>query len=60
MSRAPARFTQADISRAIRAAKQAGAGSVVVRPDGSIVFNLAPDGGDNPPKALEPATGVVL
>ena len=32
MTRTPARFTQADVARTIRAAKQAGAGGVEVRP----------------------------
>jgi hypothetical protein len=41
MSRTPARFTQADVARAIRAAKQAGAGDVTVEPDGSIVIRLS-------------------
>ena len=41
MSRTPARFTQADISRAIRAAKQVGAASVELRPDGSIVVAVS-------------------
>jgi hypothetical protein len=43
VSRRPARFTQADVTRAIRAAKQAGAGDIVVAPDGSIVIRLSPD-----------------
>jgi pantoate kinase len=42
VSRRPARFTQADVTRAIRAAKQAGAGDVIVAPDGSIVIRLSP------------------
>jgi pantoate kinase len=42
VSRRPARFTQADVARAIRAAKQAGAGDVVVALDGSIVIRLSP------------------
>jgi len=36
MSRTPARVTQADIARAIRAAQQTNAGEVLVLPDGSI------------------------
>jgi hypothetical protein len=40
MPRRPAAFTQADVARAIRAAKQAGANSVEVRPDGTIVVVL--------------------
>lgn len=42
MSRAPARFTQADVARAIRAAIQAGASAVEVRPDGTILVALTP------------------
>jgi hypothetical protein len=41
MSRTAARFTQADVARSIRAAKQAGAGSVELRPDGTIIISLA-------------------
>lgn len=40
MSRTPARFTQADVARAIRAAQQTGAGMVEIRPDGTIRVNL--------------------
>jgi hypothetical protein len=40
MPRRPTTVTQADIARAIRAAKQAGAESVEVRPDGSIIVLL--------------------
>jgi hypothetical protein len=47
VSRRQARVTQADITRALRAAKQAGAGDVVVAPDGSIVIRLSSDQTDN-------------
>jgi hypothetical protein len=65
MSRTPARFTQADVARTIRAAKQAGAGGVEVRPDGTIFIHLfSPHGGgklsDEPDKTLEPDDGAVL
>ena len=40
MARTAARTTQADIARAIRAAKQAGATGVEVRPDGTIHISL--------------------
>jgi hypothetical protein len=40
MPRRSATFTQADVARAIRAAKQAGAASVEVRPDGRIIVQL--------------------
>jgi hypothetical protein len=45
MSRTPARFTQADVARSIRAAKQAGAGEVELRPDGTIRIRLESVGG---------------
>ena len=42
MSRTPARITQADVARAIRAAQQCGAGKVRITQDGSIEIDLAP------------------
>jgi hypothetical protein len=55
MSRTPARVTQADVARSIRAAKQAGAGGVEIRPDGSIFIHLtAPEGGEKRLTALAP------
>jgi len=43
MSRRPAAITQADIARAIRAAKAAGAAEVEVRTEGgTIVIRIAP------------------
>lgn len=42
MSRTPARITQADVARAIRAAKQAGAASVEIKPDGTLFIRIAP------------------
>jgi hypothetical protein len=46
MSRRAAIITQADVARALRAAKQAGAASVEVRPDGTIIIQV-----DAPPIA---------
>jgi hypothetical protein len=40
MPRRPAIVTQADIARAIRAAKQAGATGVEVKPDGTMLIRL--------------------
>jgi hypothetical protein len=40
MSRRAAVITQAHVARAIRAAKQAGAASVEVRPDGTIIVRV--------------------
>lgn len=40
MSRTAARFSQADLNRAIRAAKQAGAAVVLLLPDGTIRIDL--------------------
>lgn len=42
MSRGPARFTQADVTRAIRAAQRTGAGEVIIEPDGSIRILVNP------------------
>jgi hypothetical protein len=47
MSRTPARVTQADVARCVRAAMQAGAGGVEVRRDGSIFISLLPPAGEN-------------
>jgi hypothetical protein len=43
MSRRPARCTTADLRRAIRAAKQEGAGDVLALPDGSILIRVSPE-----------------
>lgn len=45
-------FTQADVARAIRAAKQAGAAEVVVDGD-KIVIRLKPSTGEETPLAPE-------
>jgi hypothetical protein len=58
MSRTPARFTQADVARTIRAARQAGAGAVELLPDGTIRITL--DRRDEPDKPVEPDHEVVL
>jgi hypothetical protein len=59
MSRRPACLTQAEIARAIRAAKQAGAAEVEVRVTGaSILIRLAPS--TSAETRLEPAEDIVL
>ena len=40
MGRRAAVITQADVARTIRAAKQAGASNVEVRPDGTVIVHL--------------------
>jgi len=45
MSRGPAHFRQSDLSRAIRAARAAGAERVEVDPSGRIVVHLKPHPG---------------
>jgi len=57
MSRTKAKFTQADVARSIRAAKQAGAVSVELRPDGTIIISLT---GDKKEISVEPETEVEL
>ena len=58
MPRTPARFTQADLARSIRAAKQAGAGTVELLPDGTIRICL--DTPEKPMQPVEPDREVVL
>lgn len=41
MPRRPAKVTQADVARVIRAATQAGAHGVEVKPDGTIFVRLS-------------------
>jgi hypothetical protein len=48
MPRRPAAVTQADVARTIRAAKQAGAEYVEVRPDGTIFVGLKDTPGSAP------------
>lgn len=54
MSRTPARVTQADVARAIRAAKQTGAGAVEVLPDGTIRIQIAPAAAPAEPETGDP------
>lgn len=54
---------QSDITRAIRAAKAPGGYAVVVRPDGSIAFELVGnsfEGGTRPQDSAEPNLQIVL
>lgn len=64
MPRRPASVTQADIARAIRAAKHAGAGAVEVRPSGTIVIILSPqpalDLSGAPERAVDGEAEIVL
>ena len=57
MTRTKAKFTQADVARSIRAAKQAGAVAVELRPDGTIHILLA---GDKKADVTEPEEEVKL
>lgn len=49
MSRTPAKITQADVARAIRAAQQCGAGQIRILQDGTIAIDPLPM------KQIEPA-----
>lgn len=61
MSRTPAKFTQADVARAIRAAIQAGASAVELRPDGVIRVALVPNSvSENPNSGLDQARPIEL
>jgi hypothetical protein len=60
--RAPARATQADVARAIRAAKQTGAGSassVQILPDGTIRIDVVSDHAREKPKPVKLHTVVL-
>lgn len=59
MSRAPAKFTQADVERVIRAAKRQGASAAIVKmPDGTeFKIDLSPQSTE---AAIEPKAEVVL
>ena len=54
-SRRAAIITQADVAREIRAAKQAGAASIEVRPDGRTAARLAEAAGNIRSRALNAA-----
>jgi hypothetical protein len=60
MSRRPAAITQADVARAIRAAKQTGAAEVEIRlgEQGTILIRLNSSTADE--KRLEPGGEIVL
>jgi hypothetical protein len=61
MSRTGARITQADVARAIRAAKQTGAGCVEVLQDGTIRISLSPlSTPKQAPEGIAPENEVVL
>jgi hypothetical protein len=61
MSRTAARITQADVARAIRAAKQTGAGCVEILPDGSIRISLSPSStGEHGQPSIAPRKEIVL
>lgn len=60
MPRTPARFTQADVARALRAARQAGGAGVEVKPDGTIVVKLATEPAESALSTLAPDDDIVL
>jgi hypothetical protein len=60
MSRTPARITQADVARVIRAAKQAGASRVRVLLDGVMEIDLISPTEGKSKKAVEPDREIVL
>lgn len=61
MSRRPAKITQADVARTIRAAKQPGAAGVEVRPDGTIFVKFTDEGtSTSADPRLDPDPEIVL
>ncbi len=61
MTRTPARVTQADVARCVRAALAAGAQGVEIRRDGSIFISLTPPPeGEKPNSKVEAMADIVL
>lgn len=60
MSRVAARFTQADVARAIRAAQQTNAGEVRVERDGAIVILIKGKPTPETQSEIDPAERAVL
>jgi hypothetical protein len=60
MPRRAATLTQADIARAIRAARQEDAASVEVKPGGAIVIHLSPQSPQVTEDRVEPTKEIVL
>jgi hypothetical protein len=60
MSRRPARCTEADYTRAIRAAKKTGAGPVRVLPDGTICIDVQAAQGEKPESVVDEDEDIVL
>jgi hypothetical protein len=61
MARPRAVIKQADVARAVRAAKQAGAGAVEIRPDGTILVLIeAPPSAGGAQSSVEDEPEVVM
>ena len=60
MSRRPALLTQAEVARAVKGAKQAGASSVIIRTDGTILVELYPAQSEAERKPSEKRREIVL
>lgn len=60
MSRVAARFTQADVARAIRAAQQTNAGEVRVERDGAIVILIKGKPTQDTQSEIDPAERAIL
>lgn len=60
MSGRPALVTQAEVARAIRAAKKEGASAIELRPNGSIFVHLVPTSPQVTDGPLEPEKEIIL
>lgn len=60
MGRRPSKFTQADVARAIRAAKREGAPAVEIKPDGTILVALSPTHTEREETPPKPEREIVL
>lgn len=60
MSRRPAKITQADVARTIRAAKREGAAEIEVKPDGTMLIRLVPTSPKGTEAPVETGREIVL
>jgi hypothetical protein len=60
MPRRPATITQADVARAIRAARQAGGGKIEIHPDGTITILVPTESTVAPEPPLDRQREIVL
>ena len=60
MSRTPAKITKADVARALRAARQCGAASIEIKPDGTIQVIITTEMQKPEIKMIAPEPEIIL